>query len=253
MSLSSTLLGGSNLPAAAPSPAAPSPSRIIRILACLFLCTAAAAQAIDVGDSYEKVLAEKGAPKSLIDAGAVKVLSYPDATIKVRENVVVSIKVIANAPAKAAAPTRAPAQAPTREEQVALVKRQMKDAIARVNLIVNQPVPTVPRTKDMKGLVPFGDAWFHPGAVTPDFNAVDIRKTQDTSKYEPYAYVTSNLNPDVAFPGGEVEFNPMTKFFYIDRSLPKKKLTEPEMLEINRLYRIIGGCEGQLSLLGEKQ
>jgi hypothetical protein len=38
----------------------------------------------------------------------------------------------------------------------------------------------------------------------------------------------------------------MTKFFYQDRSLPKKKLTEDEMVEINRLYRIIATCCAQL-------
>ncbi len=32
-----------------------------------------------------------------------------------------------------------------------------------------------------------------------------------------------------------------------DRSLPKKKLTEDEMREINHLYRIIGQCEQQLN------
>ena len=35
----------------------------------------------------------------------------------------------------------------------------------------------------------------------------------------------------------------MTKFFYTNRSLPKRKLTEAEMIEINELYRIIGKCE----------
>jgi hypothetical protein len=45
----------------------------------------------------------------------------------------------------------------------------------------------------------------------------------------------------------------MTKFFYVDRSVPKKKLTEDEMLEINRLYRIIGQCEIQLDILGAKE
>ena len=38
----------------------------------------------------------------------------------------------------------------------------------------------------------------------------------------------------------------MTKYFYEDRSLPKKKLTGEEMLEINRLYRVIGRCKEQL-------
>jgi hypothetical protein len=39
----------------------------------------------------------------------------------------------------------------------------------------------------------------------------------------------------------------MTKYFYTDRSVPKKRLTEAEMLEINRLYRIIGHDEEQLA------
>ena len=60
-------------------------------------------------------------------------------------------------------------------------------------------------------------------------------------------YVTSDLNPGVVFPGKELEFNSKTKYFYMDRSLPKKKLTEAEMLEINRLYRVIARDEDELS------
>ena len=41
----------------------------------------------------------------------------------------------------------------------------------------------------------------------------------------------------------------MTKYFYTDRTLPKKKLSETELLEINRLYRIIGRCERELAKL----
>jgi len=50
----------------------------------------------------------------------------------------------------------------------------------------------------------------------------------------------------VVFPGSQVEFNAMTKYFYEDRTLPKKRLTEAEMLDVNRLYRIIGRCEKML-------
>jgi hypothetical protein len=50
----------------------------------------------------------------------------------------------------------------------------------------------------------------------------------------------------VVFVGSEIEFNSMTKYFYVDRSLPKKKLTEAEMVEINDLYRVIGKCEDKL-------
>ena len=41
----------------------------------------------------------------------------------------------------------------------------------------------------------------------------------------------------------------MTKIFYNDFTVPKKKLTETEMLEINRLCRIIGSCNLQLDEL----
>ena len=62
-------------------------------------------------------------------------------------------------------------------------------------------------------------------------------------------YVTSDLNPGVVFIGSQLEFNSMTKYFYVDRTLPKRKLSEAEMLEINRLYRVIGRCEQQLAAL----
>jgi len=225
-------------------------SLLARILPCLVLASAAGAFALEIGDSYDKVIAEKGQPKSLIDAGSVKVLNYPDMTVKMRDGAVVSIKAAAAAPAQAAAPTRAPGQPPGRDEQIATAKKQLKDTMTRVNLIVNQPPPSVPMTPQLKGVMSYGDAWFHPGAATPDFNTVDIRKTQELGNYSRFAYVTSNLNPGVAFPGDALEFNPMTKMFYIDRSIPKKRLTEEEMVEVNRLYRIIGGCQAQLSLLG---
>ena len=124
-------------------------------------------------------------------------------------------------------------------------KALMDAAIAQVKEIVNQPVTTFP-LNSVTGNIATYDTWFHPGAIKPDFDTVDVRKTQDTSEYNKSDYITSKLNPSVAFPGKEVEFNAMTKYFYTDRSLPKKKLNEPEMLEINRLYRIIGQCEARL-------
>jgi len=42
------------------------------------------------------------------------------------------------------------------------------------------------------------------------------------------------------FIGDELEFNSMTKYFYTDRTLPKKRLSDAEMNEINDLYRAIG-------------
>jgi hypothetical protein len=102
--------------------------------------------------------------------------------------------------------------------------------------IINQPVTHLPRTPEAEV---FSPGWFHARAIEPDFNTADIRQSQEF----PYAnatYVTSDVNPDEMFMGKELEFNAMTKYFYADRSIPKKRLSESEMLEINLLYRTIG-------------
>ena len=140
------------------------------------------------------------------------------------------------------------AGAATHDEQIAAVKSQMNDAIFRVQDIVNQPVKQLKYTPGMVNVGFFSPGWFHPGATKPDFNTADVRVTQQFP-YEQYQYVTSDLNPGVVFLGNELEFNSMTKYFYTDRLVPKKKLTEAEMLEINRLYRVIGHCEQQLDEL----
>src|SRR6266496_3835002 len=117
-------------------------------------------------------------------------------------------------------------------------------AIKQVERIINQPVTAHMRTAGMNvGMYP---GWFHPGAAKPDFNTVDVRTTRETP-YDKFAYVCSENNPRLVYVGRELEFNSMTKYFYKDRTAPKKKLTEAEMLEVNRLYRIIGRCERQLA------
>jgi hypothetical protein len=123
-------------------------------------------------------------------------------------------------------------------------KAMLDDAMERVRRIVNQPVTMIRRTPDMD--VALYPGWFHPGAEVPDFNKVDVRTTQ-RSDYDVNEYVASEQNPNAVFRGRELEFNPMTKYFFTDRSLPKKKLTEAEMLEINRLYRIIGSCQAKIA------
>lgn len=100
--------------------------------------------------------------------------------------------------------------------------------------IVNQQVTHLPRSGSFSV---FSPGWFHAGATEPDFNNVDIRTTQELT-YD--GYVTSDLNPTEMFIGRELEFNAMTKYFYTDRSLPKQRLSGPEMVEINGLYRVIG-------------
>jgi len=124
---------------------------------------------------------------------------------------------------------------------------EMKDAIKQVQEMVNQPVTRRARTDDMQVAL-YHPGWFHQGANKPDYNNVDVRTTQQTP-YAQQEYVTSDLNPGFVFLGAELEFNPNTKYFYTDYSLPKKKLTGSEMDEINRLYRVIGKCEKALAKL----
>ncbi len=140
-----------------------------------------------------------------------------------------------------------PAAAADKEKEIPAVNAEMNDAIAKVKAIVNQPVGALKRTPGMNPSVS-SPGWFHDGAIKPDFNNVDVRLTQETSHFNK-PYVTSDLNPGYVFVGSHLEFNPMIKYFYTDRSVPKKKLTEAEMLEINRLYRIIGACEKKLRRL----
>jgi hypothetical protein len=125
------------------------------------------------------------------------------------------------------------------------IRSELADAIARVKEIVNQPVEGLPRKPGMT-VATASPGWFRPGAPKPDFNRVDIRNTQ-VFPYERYEYVTSDPNPDIVYSGPELEYNPMTKYFYMDWSVPKKKLNESEMLEVNRLYRIIGQDERRLA------
>lgn len=133
------------------------------------------------------------------------------------------------------------------EQQIAAVQSKLDDAVARVKAIVNQPVTSLPRTRDMI-VSEFSPGWFHDGADKPDFANVDVHATQDLL-YSKYPYVTSDLNPGEVFIGGDLEFNSATKYFYMDRTVPKKRLTEDEMLEINKLYRTIAQSTQQLEQL----
>jgi hypothetical protein len=114
----------------------------------------------------------------------------------------------------------------------------------KVRQIVNQPVPSNPQTEDMEVSV-YQGGWFHPGAMTPDYKNADVTKTQDLN-YAHSTYVSSTINPGTVWLGRDLEFNSQLKFFYTDRSVPKKKLTLAEMQEINQLYRTIADCEDKI-------
>jgi hypothetical protein len=127
----------------------------------------------------------------------------------------------------------------------AVTQEERDAAIEAVKRIVNQPVEALPRRPDVSPAM-FSPGWFHAGAVKPSFASVDVRKTQ-VFPYDKWEYVTSDVTPGVMFRSSNLEFNAMTKYFYVDRSLPRKRLTEAEMLEVNRLYRIMGRHEAQLA------
>jgi len=132
----------------------------------------------------------------------------------------------------------------TRDQQIAAIQARRDDAIARVKEIINQPVTQLPRTPEMTDVTTY-PYWFHDGASVPNYDTVDVRATQDFH-YDNHQYAASDLNPGVVFIGRELEFNAMTKYFHTNRSLPKKRLTEAEMLNINEYYRDIGYCDHQL-------
>ncbi len=136
---------------------------------------------------------------------------------------------------------------PKRPRDAAGLKAEIADVMSAVRQIVNQPVQSFRQTPEMSVSI-YKPGWFHAGATRPDFETVDIRKTQDLD-YAKNEWVTSNLNPGIAFRGADVEFNSNTKFFYTDRTVPKKRLTEDEMKEINRLYRIIAVDEKDIEKL----
>ena len=131
-------------------------------------------------------------------------------------------------------------------EQIAALQLQLTNAWQQVETIVNQPAQAYRYDPDYSVSI-YSPGWFHPGAITPDFNTVDVRQSQELTYTSPW--VSSDLTPTLMFRGSDLEFNAMTKLFYTNRSLPKKKLTEAEMLQINTLYRTIGHCQGEIAQL----
>jgi hypothetical protein len=141
-----------------------------------------------------------------------------------------------------------PADTNSTPDQIAAFQLQLTNAWHQVETIVCQPVHAYQRTPGYGVSVYGPGGWFHPGAETPDFNHVDIRQSQELP-YATHPWVSSDITPTMMFHGSDLEFNAMTKLFYTNRDLPKKKLTEAEMLQINSLYRTIGHCQNEIAKL----
>lgn len=133
-------------------------------------------------------------------------------------------------------------------QTIAALQLELTNAWHQVETIVCQPVPAFRYDPGYKVSIYGPGGWFHPGAMTPDFNTVDIRKSQELP-YAAHTWVSSDITPNMMFHGSDLEFNSMTKLFYTNRSLPKKRLSEAEMLKINSLYRTIGHCQSEIAQL----
>ncbi len=146
---------------------------------------------------------------------------------------------------------RAQTPAASKTDSLAALELESTNAWQRVLEIVNRPVTAYRRAPGMS-VATLNEGWFHEGAFTPDFNTVDVRQSQEFP-YANHQYISSVLNPGIVFPGPELEFNAMLKIFYTNRSLPKRRLTEAEMVEINNLYRVIGRYEDKIAQLSAPQ
>ena len=111
----------------------------------------------------------------------------------------------------------------------------------KVQAIVNQVPPIVVPPPGSTEVYKYG---YHPGANPPDYNADNLLATRETWKGE-YSYIDSV--PNVFYRSSDCEFNPQTKYFYLSRTVAKKKLSDVEYAELTRLYHLLGQQEKAIS------
>ncbi len=113
----------------------------------------------------------------------------------------------------------------------------MTNAYQRVLAIVNQPVHTFPRAANME--VSHYPAWFHDGAITPDFNTVDIRQTQEFP-YTNAPYAICDLVPGVAFVWQGIGIQLHDQVFPLYESVPAQSTGSSERQHGGDPTRFIG-------------
>ena len=79
----------------------------------LYFMAALPLSAVQVGDSYDQVIAEKGAPKTKMEMSGTLVLNYTDQRIKLKENKVVDVREQVVLPPAPSAPAPAPKAQPS--------------------------------------------------------------------------------------------------------------------------------------------
>ncbi len=107
----------------------------------------------------------------------------------------------------------------------------------QVQAIVNQAPPMVPKPAADADVYHYS---YHPGANQPDYNAENLLGTREIWKGE-YAYIEAA--PNVYYRSADCEFNPQTKYFYLSRTMAKKRLSDAEYAELTRLYHLLGQQE----------
>ncbi len=137
-----------------------------------------------------------------------------------------------------ASATAAQENVSTEKEKIASLNSEITRSEALVKLVVNRPVMGY---RIGPGSTPkmISPGWFDNHTDKPDYNGVDVRTTRELP-YEKIPFVTSPTTPGFMFPGVDLEYNPELKYYYSDLNVPKKKLTDEEMVSINNLYHVIG-------------
>ncbi len=117
------------------------------------------------------------------------------------------------------------------------VRAEFDKTTRQVQAIVNQAPPVVAPPTGHKEVYHYA---YHPGANKPDYNADNLIATREIWKGD-YAYLEDV--PGVFYRSADCEFNPQTKFFYLSRTVAKKKLSDAEYQELTRLYHLLGQQE----------
>lgn len=159
----------------------------------------------------------------------------------------------------------APIKVPDALDNQPLIDAQAEidSATAKIKQIANQPVAPVERANLTGYWVNRGSKWIPgwaqqiidlmKGPPEVNFATADVRISQRSWAQE----TTENPDNPVFFVGLKTEplfyraekvgFNLDLLRFYEDLALPKKQLTEDELIEINRLFRIIAKNKGVLA------
>jgi len=66
--------------------------KLASLLGAFLAMAVCAAAAIEIGDSYDKVIAELGTPAGKLEAGPTMVLRYPECTVRLKDGLVTAIE-----------------------------------------------------------------------------------------------------------------------------------------------------------------